>query len=133
MAFCDDFAEFEKGSMPRGFEKEAAPKVTSVADALKAKEDTRLFLKGKLTKYLGDETYEFTDGNDSIAVILSHRHHWSHIAKDMPIEIIAEVSDNKVTKELKVKAARPEMVQKPQPRPQDGPAPAENKTESSEK
>ena len=102
----------ENGNMPRGFDQEIA--FTTVKDIQKnAKEDDRVRLKGKLVKYLGDEKFEFVDANnDSIIVELDNDRNWSHLAKDMPIEIIAKVDDEKVAKFLDVKCARPDFSDK---------------------
>lgn len=98
---------------PRGFENNThEPKKRSVNEILKKAKDGELVLvRGHLSKFLGDEKYQFTDrSNDSITVILDDDRDWSYLAKDMPIEIMAKVDRDKVSTVLKVKAARPESA-----------------------
>ena len=65
-------------------------------------------LKGRLTNYLGDDRYEFTDVNgDRIEVELDDDHDWSNIAKDQLIEIVGEVDKDLMSTSLEVKRAAP--------------------------
>ncbi len=100
--------QFENGSsMPGGFEN--TTKIDSIAAVKdKAKDDQMVFLKGRLTKHLGDEKFEFTDtAGDTIVVKLDDDYDWSHVSKDMPIEIEAEVDKDLMELDLDVKCARP--------------------------
>lgn len=103
--------------MPRGFSEVDRLEATTIADIKKnAKDDDKVKVKGRLTKYLGDEAFEFTDANsDSITVILDNDRNWSYLAKDMPIEILAEVDKGKMDIVLDVKAARPDFQRGPRP------------------
>ncbi|MBO5566483.1 MAG: NirD/YgiW/YdeI family stress tolerance protein [Succinivibrio sp.] len=104
---------------PRGFGNSIAEmQPTSIADILKNADDDKLVkVQGTLTKYLGDEHYEFTDkNNDKIVVELDKDRDWSYIAKDMPIEIIAEVDKDKMSTKLDVKAAIPNLPEGKRPR-----------------
>ena len=80
-----------------------------------SQEDTLVIRKvtPKIDPDLGDEKFELTDNNnDTIIVELDDDRNWSYIEKDMPIEIIAKVDDEKVTKILEVKCARPDFGDK---------------------
>ena len=101
--------------MPRGFSEADKLEATTIAEIKKnAKDDQIVKVKGKLTKYLGDEAFEFTDANqDSITVILDDDRNWAYLAKDMPTEIIAEVDKGKMDIVLEVKAARPDFQRRP--------------------
>ncbi len=94
---------------PRGFGLET--KEYTVKQILSdGKEDEIIRVKGRLTKYLGEEKFELTDSNnDTIIVELDDDRNWDYIEKDMPIEIIAKIDDEKVTKILEVKFARPDF------------------------
>ncbi len=94
--------------MPGGFDNGAS--METIAQVLKNAEDEEIvILKGKLTKSLGDEKFEFTDSKgDTIVVKLDDDENWSHLKKDMPIEIEAEVDKDFMSVELEVKCARPQ-------------------------
>lgn len=94
-------------SMPGGFEN--STKIDSIAAVKdKATDDQVVFLKGRLTKHLGGEKFEFTDtAGDTIVVKLDDDYDWSHVSKDMPIEIEAEVDEDFIKLHLDVKCARP--------------------------
>ncbi len=96
-----------QSTMPGGFEQSTGK--LSVAEVLKNAEDEQIvFLSGALTKSLGDEKFEFTDAKgDTIVVKLDDDENWSHLQKDMPIEIEAEVDKDFMSIELEVKCARP--------------------------
>ena len=96
-------------NLPRGFGLELN-ELTVKQILTESKEDDTVRVKGRLTKYLGDEKFELTDSNnDTIIVELDNDRNWSYIEKDMPIEIIAKVDDEKVTKILEVKCAKPDF------------------------
>ncbi len=101
---------FDSGNsnMPGGFGN--GIRTVTVADIKNnAKDDETVFLKGRLTKFLGDERFEFTDlKGDTIVVKLDDDHNWSNINKDMPIEIEAEVDKEFMDLKLEVRCARPD-------------------------
>ena len=93
-------------SGPAGFNNQAP---TTVKGVLKSAYDDQIVtLKGRLTNYLGDDRYEFTDVNgDRIEVELDDDHDWSNIAKDQLIEIVGEVDKDLMSTSLEVKRAVP--------------------------
>lgn len=99
----------KSSNLPRGFGLEL--KELTVKQILsESKEDDVVRIKGRLTKYLGEEKFELTDNsNDTIIVELDDERNWSYLEKDMPIEVIAKVDDEKVTKILEVRCARPDF------------------------
>ncbi len=99
----------KNSNLPRGFGLELN-ELTAKQILSDSKEDDIVRIKGRLTKYLGDEKFELTDkNNDTIIVELDDDRNWSYIEKDMPIEVIAKVDDEKVTKILEVRCARPDF------------------------
>lgn len=93
-------------SGPAGFNNQAPNTVKGVLES--AYDDQIVTLKGRLTNYLGDDRYEFTDVNgDRIEVELDDDHDWSNIAKDQLIEIVGEVDKDLMSTSLEVKRAAP--------------------------
>ena len=91
---------------PAGFNNQAPGTVKDVLSS--AYDDQIVTLKGRLTNYLGDDRYEFTDVNgDRIEVELDDDKDWSSIAKDQLIEIIGEVDKDLMSISLEVKRATP--------------------------
>ncbi len=92
---------------PKGFERTIS--LMAIRDLKTAKDDELVRLKGKVTKYLGDESYELTDeNNDKIIIELKENQDWSFIHKDEPVELIANFSKNFFSPdELKVRCAMP--------------------------
>ena len=90
---------------PQGFE----PTATTVADVLKNSHDDQVVvLKGKFTKLIKHDKYEFVDeAGNAITAELDDDRDWSNIAKDQPIEIEAEVDRYKEWIKLEVKRADP--------------------------
>ena len=90
---------------PQGFE----PTATTVADVLKNSHDDQVVvLKGKFTKLIKHDKYEFVDeAGNAITAELDDDRDWSMIVKDQPVEIRAEVDRDGNSTELDVKAARP--------------------------
>lgn len=111
-------------SAPGGFDN---PAPTTVAGVFAhAYDDQIVVLQGRLTKYLGGDHYEFTDNaGDRIEVELDDDKNWSHISKDMPIEIVGEVDKDFFRTSIDVKQARPltDVPPKPKPQPQRQPRP----------
>ncbi|SFS37970.1 Predicted protein YdeI with OB-fold, BOF family [Succinivibrio dextrinosolvens] len=109
-------------NLPRGFGLELN-EMTVKQILSDSKEDDIVRIKGRLTKYLGDEKFELTDNsNDTIIVELDEDRNWSYLEKDMPIEVVAKVDDEKVTKILEVRCARPDFGDKmPRPPRANGP------------
>ncbi len=109
-------------NLPRGFGLELN-ELTAKQILADSKEDDIVRIKGRLTKYLGDEKFELTDkNNDTIIVELDDDRNWSYIEKDMPLEVIAKVDDEKVTKILEVRCAKPDFGEKgPRPPRANGP------------
>ncbi len=94
------------GNTPRGFENDLTK---SVSQILTDSEDGQLVIvKGRLTRYLGDEKYELTDDfNESIIVELDDDKDWSYISKDQLIEVAAKVDRDLMSTKLEAKGARP--------------------------
>ncbi len=90
---------------PQGFGVEAP---NTVADVLEnGRDDQRVVLKGKFTKHIRGDKYEFTDASGkSIAAELDDDRDWSMIVKDQPVEIRAKVDRDWTSTELEVKSAR---------------------------
>ena len=101
---------------PRGFDNEH---ICSIHDVLNTGDDKDVVIvKGRLTKYLGDDKYELTDNNnDCIVVELDDDRDWSFIAKDQPIEIISEIDKDLLSTKLEVRDARP-LAMPPRPIPE---------------
>ncbi len=92
--------------VPQGFENNAPNTVRAIKSS--AYDDQIVVLRGRLTRYLGKDMYEFTDLNgDTIDVELDDDRNFSHIAKDMLIEITAEVDKDLLSTTLDVKKAEP--------------------------
>ena len=89
---------------PQGFE----PQVSTVADVVKnAKDDQHVVLRGKFTKHIRGDKYEFVDAaGTAITAELDEDRDWSMIVKDQPVEIRAEVDRDWSSVELDVKSAR---------------------------
>lgn len=75
--------------------------------ALSRHEDL-VYLKGRFTKHLYCETYEFTDlAGDTIGARLNDDENWSHVRRDDLVEIMAKVNTKRKVPELDVQVARP--------------------------
>ncbi len=67
-----------------------------------------VYLKGRFTKHLRCETYEFTDlAGDTIGARLNDDVNWSHVRRDDLVEIMAKVNTKRKVPELDVQVARP--------------------------
>jgi len=97
---------------PRGFENDF--KAMTVKEILNdGKKGEYIQVKGRLTKILSDDAYEFVDKeNNSIIAELDDDKDWSFIRKDMPIEVVAKIDRDDGKKILEIKHARPEMEEK---------------------
>lgn len=91
-------------SNPKGFDNQAPNTVKQVLS--KGYDDQFVVLKGRLTKYLGKDRYEFTDNTGSIEVELDDDRDWSYIAKDQLIEIKAIIDKDILSTSLEVHDAR---------------------------
>lgn len=92
---------------PQGFNPVNVPK--SVAEVKKnGYDDQHVVLKGRFTKQLSREKFEFTDDTGTIVAELDDDRNWSHIRKDAPVEITAEIERERLGTviELDVKSAR---------------------------
>lgn len=92
---------------PQGFDPVNVPK--SVAEVKKnGYDDQHVVLKGRFTKQLSREKFEFTDDTGTIVAELDDDRNWSHIRKDAPVEITAEIERERLGTviELDVKSAR---------------------------
>ncbi len=92
---------------PQGFDPVNVPK--SVAEVNKnGYDDQHVVLKGRFTKQLSREKFEFTDDTGTIVAELDDDRNWSHIRKDAPVEITAEIERERLGTviELDVKSAR---------------------------
>lgn len=92
---------------PQGFDPVNVPK--SVAEVKKnGYDDQHVILKGRFTKQLSREKFEFTDDTGTIVAELDDDRNWSHIRKDAPVEITAEIERERLGTviELDVKSAR---------------------------
>lgn len=90
---------------PRGFDEQ----VLTIAEIKKnAKDDDMVLVSGRLTRRIQGDKYELTDDNgDTITVELDDDQNWSHLAKDMPILVYAEVDKDLMSLELEAVEARP--------------------------
>lgn len=92
-----------RGQGPAGFENQAPSTVAGVLQS--AYDDQYVVLKGRLTKYLGHDRYEFTDSTGTIEVELDDDRNWSHISKDQLIMIRGKFDDDFMDKKIDVKDA----------------------------
>lgn len=90
---------------PSGFDNQAPSTIASVLSS--AYDEQYVMLKGRLTKYLGRDRYEFTDGTGKIEVELDDDHDWSYLAKDQLIMISGEFDNDFFDKKIEVKYAVP--------------------------
>lgn len=90
---------------PRGFDDQ----VMTIAQIKKnAKDDDMVLVTGRLTRRIKHDKYELTDDSgDTITVELDDDQNWSHIAKDMPILVYAEVDRDLMSLELEAVEAKP--------------------------
>ncbi len=103
------------GRGPAGFGN-GLQAMTIAAARDQARDDQLVVIKGRLTKSLGDERFEFSDAaGDTIVVKLDDDRDWSMVGKDMPIEIVAEVDKEMFGLELEAKCARPDDGKLPPP------------------
>ena len=104
-----DDQQLQSEGKPRGFEQDEQ-KFPSISEVLKKhNHHDKVIVRGRLTKFIGGDKYQLTDGNnDNIIVELDEEKDWSYLAKDMPIVVYAEVDNDHMTKILDVKKARPD-------------------------
>lgn len=92
---------------PRGFDDDM---FLSSIDSIKrdGQDDDLVLLRGRLTKYYGDELYEFTDlDGDTIEVKLDDDDYWSNIYKDQLIDIVGKLDVDMFSILVKVRRAAP--------------------------
>ncbi|MBU3826629.1 MAG: NirD/YgiW/YdeI family stress tolerance protein [Candidatus Anaerobiospirillum merdipullorum] len=91
---------------PRGFQR---MEQTTIADIKRnGRDDEYVILRGSLTKYYGDESYEFRDGSgDTIEVKLDDDEDWSYLSKDEPIFILGKLDVDWFSLKVDVKRAVP--------------------------
>lgn len=90
---------------PSGFNNQAPNTIAGVLDS--AYDGQIVVLRGRLTKYLGHDRYEFTDGTGTIEVELDDDQDWSFISKDQLIQIRGEFDNEFMDKKIDVKYAVP--------------------------
>ncbi|MBO8415998.1 MAG: NirD/YgiW/YdeI family stress tolerance protein [Proteobacteria bacterium] len=91
---------------PAGFNNQAPSTVDGVLK--NAYDDQVVTLTGRLTNYLGEDRYEFTDeAGQRIEVELDDDRNWSHIQKDQLITIVGEVDRDILSTTIEVKQAAP--------------------------
>lgn len=89
---------------PQGFANNAPNTVDAVLR--NGYDDQIVTIRGRLTNYLGHDNYEFTDVNgDRIEVELDDDQSWSHISKDMLIDITGEIDKDLLSTTIDVKQA----------------------------
>jgi uncharacterized protein YdeI (BOF family) len=91
---------------PQGFELTT---ISTVAEIKKDGRDDQLVqLRGRFTRQVKRDKYEFVDEKgDSIIADLDDDHDWSHVVKDKPMEILAEIDKDRFhDPELEVIEAR---------------------------
>lgn len=90
---------------PQGF---SLNEVADIATLKRNAYDEQLVtLKGRFTRQLTKDKYEFTDVNgQTIVVELNDDRNWSHIRKDAMVEILAEVDKDFMSIELECINAR---------------------------
>ena len=93
---------------PAGFGPDTAAK-TTVADVLAhGADDSIVSLRGRFTKHLEDDKYEFVDeAGTAIRAELDDDRDWSMIAKDQLVDIMAEVDRYKQWIKIDVIKAAP--------------------------
>lgn len=105
---------------PQGFD---APKTTAMQKAPKgfdakvmtikqvkesARDDQIVVLEGKFTEWLRKDEFKFVDKQgDSITAELDKKYDWSHVVKDQPVRIRAEVDKDFTSIELDVLEVTP--------------------------
>lgn len=99
---------------PSGFNNQAPNTVAGVLQS--AYDEQVVILRGRLTKYLGHDRYEFTDGTGTIEVELDDDKDWSFISKDQLIQIRGEFDNEFMDKKIDVKYAVP-IERGPMPAP----------------
>lgn len=97
---------FDAPKGPQGFELPALNTIAAVkADA---RDEQMVVLKGRFTKQLTREKFEFVDEKgDMIVCELDDDRDWSMVRKDALMEIRAEVDKDFMNVKLEVESARP--------------------------
>ena len=91
---------------PQGFNNQAPNTVAGVL--ANAYDDQIVTLQGRLTNFLGDDRYEFTDqAGDRIEVELDDDQNWNHISRDQLITIVGKVDKDLLSTTIEVKQAAP--------------------------
>lgn len=112
---------FSHGTCPLGFgdrTEHATPSAHQGFDAVKpitikklketARDDDFVTLRGRFTKHVRSDKYQFTDeAGDTIVAELDDDKDWSHVRRDAPCEIWAKVDKDWNKIELDIKRVTP--------------------------
>lgn len=100
---------------PRGFNNYKYQNINGISEIYKHCHDKeKITLRGRLTRYFGDDDYEFTDNfGDTIEVELDDDKDWSYLAKDELIEIFGKVDRDDFKIKIDVKDAKKVLNQAP--------------------
>ena len=91
---------------PKGFEASALNTVAAVK--AQGVDEQMVVLRGRFTKQLTKEKFEFVDEKgDTIVAELEDDRDWSMITKDALVEIRAEIDKDLMSVKLEVESARP--------------------------
>lgn len=93
---------------PQGFgmDKKALMTVKQVKES--ARDDQIVVLEGKFTEWLRKDEFKFVDNQgDAITAELDKKYDWSHVVKDQPVRIRAEVDKDFISIELDVLEVTP--------------------------
>lgn len=97
------------GTAPQGFSNVMNEQVTTVAQINQnARDDQIVYLDGKFTNQVRKDKYTFVDNEgNSIVAELDKKCDWSHVVKDQPVRIKAEVDKDRRGTELDVISVMP--------------------------
>ncbi len=102
------FQENAGPAAPGGFGAPAGANATTVQQVIQnGYDDQKVTLTGRMTNFIGHESYEFTDDTGRILIKLDDDRNWSHIKKDQLITIYGEVDRENNNIEIDVKEAMP--------------------------
>ena len=92
-------------SLPQGFGQENITTVRAVKNTIK--DDAIVTLKGRFTKHIKGDKYEFVDeAGDKITAELDDDHNWSHVRRGDLYVITAKVDKDWNKTEIEVKSAK---------------------------
>ena len=91
---------------PVGFDKSQPVTIKQLKNT--ARDEDYIIVRGRFTEHVRGDKYLFTDeSGDTIVAELDDDKDWSHVKRNAPCEIWAEVDKNWKTIELEVKRAVP--------------------------